>query len=70
MTAPAEPRRRGRPPLIVGERSRPSTMGLRCTPSQRERWQAAADADRRTLADWIRIALDDAAGAALGRRDG
>jgi|GEM_PF-4062630 len=34
---------------------------IRMTTEQRKRWQAAACADRRTLTDWIRIQLDDAA---------
>ena len=31
--------------------------------AQRARWQKAADRDRRTLSDWIRCTLDDAAAA-------
>ncbi|MBX3438008.1 MAG: DUF1778 domain-containing protein [Planctomycetaceae bacterium] len=34
---------------------------IRFTTEQRERWERAAAADRRTLTDWIRIQLDDAA---------
>lgn len=34
---------------------------IRCTSSQRDAWEAAAQLDRRTLTDWIRIRLDDAA---------
>jgi uncharacterized protein (DUF1778 family) len=34
---------------------------IRCTEAQREQWEAAAEQDRRTLTDWIRIKLDDAA---------
>ena len=40
-------------------------INLRVTDSQRSRWEAAAKKDRRPLADWIRIQLDDAADRAL-----
>ncbi|WP_437188288.1 hypothetical protein SH668x_001726 [Planctomicrobium sp. SH668] len=36
-------------------------IGIRATEEQRRRWEQAAAADRRTLTDWIRIQLDDAA---------
>lgn len=37
-------------------------IGLRAeSQEQKSRWQAAAERDRRTLSDWIRCALDDAA---------
>lgn len=31
------------------------------TDEQRERWRAAADADRRSLSDWLRLLADRAA---------
>lgn len=34
---------------------------VRCSTEQRERWLRAAEIDRRRLADWIRLALDDMA---------
>ncbi len=36
-------------------------IGIRATAEQRERWERAAAADRRSLTDWIRLRLDDAA---------
>lgn len=42
-------------------------VGIRCTEEQRQLWEQAAAADRRTLTDWIRIQLDDAAEKALER---
>ena len=38
---------------------------IRADVEQWERWQKAADRDLRTLTDWIRVTLDD---AALGRK--
>jgi len=38
---------------------------IRMTSEQRKRWEQAAKADRRTLTDWIRIQLDDAADRAM-----
>jgi hypothetical protein len=35
---------------------------LRVKPEQKKRWRAAASAARRTLSDWIRVTLDEAAG--------
>ncbi|WP_013629634.1 type II toxin -antitoxin system TacA 1-like antitoxin [Rubinisphaera brasiliensis] len=46
---------------------------IRCTSTQRERWERAAELDRRTLTDWVRIQLDDAADRAIQaaeKRDG
>lgn len=34
---------------------------VRCSTEQKERWLRAAEIDRRKLADWIRIQLDDTA---------
>lgn len=45
--------------------SRPSKAGptvpfqLRVNPKQLAEWRKLADAERRTLSDWIRCALDD-----------
>jgi len=44
-------------------------IGLRATTEQRTFWEAAAAKDRRTLTDWIRIQLDDAATKAIGSQD-
>jgi uncharacterized protein (DUF1778 family) len=38
---------------------------IRCSSSQRDAWEHAAELDRRTLTDWIRIQLDDAAKQAI-----
>jgi uncharacterized protein (DUF1778 family) len=38
-------------------------IAFRATEDQRARWEKAAALDRRTLSDWIRLALDDAATA-------
>ncbi|MBR9802803.1 DUF1778 domain-containing protein [bacterium] len=40
-------------------------IGVRCSSEQRERWERAAELDRRTLTDWVRIQLDDAADKAI-----
>ena len=40
-------------------------IGIRATGTQRERWEQAAELDRRTLTDWIRLQLDDAADKAI-----
>jgi len=40
-------------------------VNIRCTDGQRSRWEQAAAIDRRTLTDWIRIRLDDAADEAI-----
>jgi len=37
------------------------TYQIRVDPEARERWEAAAKADHRTLADWMRARLDEAA---------
>lgn len=34
---------------------------IRCSPEGRGRWEEAARRDRRSLSDWIRISLDQAA---------
>ncbi len=36
-------------------------VNIRASDEQKQRWEDAAAADRRTLTDWIRIQLDDAA---------
>ncbi len=40
-------------------------IGIRVTSEQRQRWEQAAELDRRTLTDWIRLQLDDASDAAI-----
>ncbi len=40
-------------------------VNIRCSSEQRERWEEAAKVDRRTLTDWVRIQLDDAADKAI-----
>lgn len=42
---------------------------IRMTTAQRKRWEQAAAADRRTLTDWIRIQLDDAADRQLEQNE-
>lgn len=36
-------------------------MALRMTAKQLKAWQEAAKRERRTLSEWVRITLDDAA---------
>lgn len=40
--------------------SRDVMIRVRVTEEDRERWQAAADADQRTLSDWLRIVANAA----------
>ncbi|QDT53018.1 hypothetical protein Pan44_10330 [Caulifigura coniformis] len=40
-------------------------INLRVTDAQLVRWEAAAKKDRRPLADWMRLQLDDSADRAL-----
>jgi predicted HicB family RNase H-like nuclease len=42
-------------------RPTPYRLNVRCTTEDRDRWAAAAEQERRTLSDWIRIVLDDRA---------
>jgi len=49
--------------------SKGEQVNIRCSDSQRQWWEAAAAKDRRTLTDWIRIQLDDAATKAIGQQD-
>ena len=46
-----------RRPVLDGRTDR---VDVRCLPLQRARWEVAARRANRTLADWIRLALDDA----------
>jgi len=46
-----------RRPVLDGRTDR---VDVRCLPLQRARWEVAARRAHRTLADWIRLALDDA----------
>lgn len=34
-------------------------VAVRCTTAERARWEKAAAADKRVLADWIRIQLNE-----------
>lgn len=45
---------------------RTRSLRVRVTDAERERWGEAAQRDRRTLSDWIRIVADAASGA-VGR---
>lgn len=56
--------KRGRPP-IEGE-PRSATHRIRCTPSARERWRVAADAEGRDLAEVTRELLDEWSEGVLG----
>lgn len=40
---------------------REEQVNLRVTEEQVSRWRQAAESDRRSLSDWMRLALDDAA---------
>ncbi len=40
-------------------------IGIRATSEQRRRWEQAAELERRTLTDWIRLQLDDASDDAI-----
>lgn len=51
--------------MISAMSNKSEQVNVRCTDAQREQWEAAAEQDRRTLTDWIRIKLDDAAAAEL-----
>lgn len=44
-------------------------VGLRCSAEQKQLWERAAAIDRRSLTDWIRIKLDDAATADIQRAE-
>lgn len=46
-----------RRPVLSGRTDR---VDVRCSPLQRARWEAAARRANRAIADWIRLALDDA----------
>jgi uncharacterized protein (DUF1778 family) len=61
-----KPATRGRPRVAAGAR-RDAVVYLRCLPEQRDAWQAAADADGRSLSNWASRQLD-AAVAAVTRR--
>lgn len=39
--------------------SRTHQITVRITDAQRDRWEERAKADKRTLADWIRIVVDE-----------
>lgn len=49
-----------------------SAIEVRCTATDRARWQAAADQDDRTLSAWVRRTLNQVAKleAARAKRDG
>ena len=44
-------------------------INIRCTDEQWERWKECADLDRRKMADWARLMLDDAANNILGAKE-
>lgn len=48
--------------------SRDDLVRLRLTTEERERWQAAADADQRTLSDWIRVVANAASASVKPKR--
>ncbi len=54
--------------LFVPSMSKDIQVNIRCEDSQKTRWERAAAADRRTLTDWIRIQLDDAADRQLAEK--
>jgi uncharacterized protein (DUF1778 family) len=56
----------GRPPKPEGER-KSSTVLLRITLEQRERYEQAAEAKGQSLSDWIRSVCDRAAKRQSGR---
>ncbi len=45
------------------EVTRPEQVMVRLTADEKKAWQAAADADQRKLADWIRIVVNAHLGA-------
>ena len=42
-------------------------LHLRLTPDQRAAWEIAAGQSRRSISDWIRVTLDDAAALVIAR---
>lgn len=48
--------------------TRPLRLELRVTEQERDRWQAAADAEGWSLSEWVRRTLDDAAKAKKGKK--
>lgn len=55
--------------MPTADNGRTERITIRCTVEQREKWERAASAERRTLADWIRLQLDDlASGRTKGQR--
>lgn len=47
--------------MPTADNGRTERITIRCTIEQRELWERAASDQRRTLADWIRLQLDDLA---------
>lgn len=47
--------------MPTADNGRTERITIRCTFEQREQWERAAGEERRTLADWIRLQLDDLA---------
>lgn len=50
------------------EMSRDKIVMVRVSAEERAAWQAAADADRRKLADWIRNTVNDALAASTTKK--
>lgn len=44
-------------------------VGVRCTAKERAAWQAAADAEKRPLAQWMRVRLNATPALRAGARD-
>jgi uncharacterized protein (DUF1778 family) len=59
MKAKQSKRGRGRPPKLEGRKSQ--RIDLRASPEEKEEWESAASRVGRSLSDWIRAVLADAA---------
>jgi len=46
--------------VTLGDVPKDFMIRIRVTEEDRERWQAAADADQRTLSDWLRVVANAA----------
>lgn len=60
----SEPKKPGRPALP--EDTLRKVYPLRLSPKELDRYQEAADKDKKDLPKWIRAKLDEAANSALG----
>lgn len=52
------------------EVKRDAIITIRLSAEEREAWQAAADAEQRKLADWIRISVNATLGAKRTKKGG